>query len=51
MGVIPVRALSSIEPDGIGRVANDDPVEFWVLRNGIGDSTRSRRLAFLAEPF
>ena len=50
MGVTPVRALNSIKPDGIRRVA-DNPVEFWILRNGPADSILSKRGTSLAEDF
>ena len=50
MGVIPVRALDSIKRGGIGGVANN-PVEFWITRNGLADSTLSKRFTFLAEDF
>ena len=50
MGVIPVRALNSIKRGGIRGVANH-PVEFWILRKGLRDSTFSKRLTFLAEVF
>ena len=50
MGVTPVRALNSIKRDRIGRVANN-PVEFWILRRGLADSTFGERHTFLAEDF
>ena len=50
MSVTPVRALNSIKPDGVGGVANN-PVEFWILRNRLADSTLSKLLTFLAEDF
>ena len=46
MGITPVRALNSKKVDGIGGVANN-PVEFWVLRKGLGDSILGKRLTFL----
>ena len=50
MGVIPVRTLNSIKRDRIGGVAND-PVIFWILRNGLADRILGKRLTFLAENF
>ena len=50
MGVTPVSALNSIKRDGIGRVANN-PVEFWILRSDLADSTLSKRLTSLAKDF
>ena len=50
MGVTPVRALNSVKPDGIRGVANN-PVEIWILRNGIADSTLGKRCTFLVEDF
>ena len=47
MGVTPVRALNSIKPGGVRRVANN-PVEFWILRNGLANSILSKRLTFLS---
>ena len=48
MLVTPVRALNSIKRDGIRGVA-DNPVEIWIIRNGLGDSFLSKRRTFLAE--
>ena len=50
MRVTPVRALNSIKIDGIRGVANN-PVEFWVIENGLGDSSLGKRFTFLAEEF
>ena len=50
MGVTPVPVLGSIKRDGIGRVANN-PVEIWVLRKDLADSTLSKRLTFLTDCF
>ena len=50
MGVSPVRALNSIKRDGVGGVANN-PVECWILRKGLADSTFSKSLTSLAEDF
>ena len=48
MVVTPVRALNSIKPDGVGRVANY-PVEIWIFRHGIGDSILGKRFTSLVE--
>ena len=44
----PVRALNSIKSGGVGRVTNN-PVEFWILRPGMGDSSLGKCLLSLAE--
>ena len=48
MGVTVVCALSSIKPDGIGGVANN-PIPFWILRNGVADGVLGKRLTFLVK--
>ena len=48
MSVIPVRALNSIKPDGIGRVANN-PVEMWILYYHLVNSILGKRLTFLED--
>ena len=50
MCVTPIRALNSIKIDGIRRVA-DNPVECWILQDGLADSILGKRLTFLAEDF
>ena len=50
MGVTPICALNSIKPDGIGGVANN-PVEFWILRNGLVDGILGELLTSLAKDF
>ena len=50
MSKTPVRALNSIKPDGIGGVGNN-PVEFWILRDGLADSTLRKPVTFLVEDF
>ena len=48
MVVTPVLALNSIKRDGIGRVANN-PVQFWIFRNGRVDSIFGKRGTSLEE--
>ena len=43
MGVTPVHILNPIKRNGMGGVANN-PVEFWVLRNGFVDGILGKRL-------
>ena len=48
MVVTPVRALNSIKRDGIVSVTNN-PVEFWIFRNGNVDSILGIRRTSLVE--
>ena len=50
MDETPVLVLNSIKRGGVGGVANN-PVDFWIRRNGFVDGILGKRLTYLAEDF